>query len=111
MSDPERAIARLRQDNKVADCVIFCAQVLGEAAFRGFNMLPDDEKTTSIPAVLLLDEPQKGWKKQAALCEIVFVFAAHHDERPAAEARRAVGRIAAYPTRSAVINVRRSGIR
>jgi eukaryotic-like serine/threonine-protein kinase len=69
IADPERAIARLRQDNKAAECIIFCAQGLGEAALNGFNMLSGDDRTVSVPAVLLLDEPQKEWKSQAAAAE------------------------------------------
>jgi eukaryotic-like serine/threonine-protein kinase len=69
ISDPVRAVARLRQDNKTAGCVIFCAQVLGEAALNGFNLLFGDERTVSIPAVLLLDEPQRAWKQKAFLAD------------------------------------------
>jgi len=69
IADPARAVARLRQDNKTADCTIFSAQDLGEAALNGFNSLAEDDRTLSIPAVLLLDEPQKGWKERAALAD------------------------------------------
>ena len=69
IADPERAVARLRQDNKAANCIVFCAQGLGEAALNGFNMLAGDDRTVSVPAVLLLDEPQKEWKEQAAVAE------------------------------------------
>ena len=67
IADPARAIARLHEDNKAAECVIFSAQVLGAAALNGFNMLVGDERTVSVPAVLLLDEPQRSWKQQATL--------------------------------------------
>jgi eukaryotic-like serine/threonine-protein kinase len=66
MADPVRALTRLRQDNKAASCVVFSAQVLGQAALSAFNSLSSDEKTVSVPAVLLLDEPQSGWKQRAA---------------------------------------------
>jgi len=66
-SDPKRAIQRFRQDATVADCVIFNAQELGEAAIDGFNQFGKDPKTNFVPAVLLLDEHQRGWKKQAEL--------------------------------------------
>lgn len=69
IADPERAVARLRQDNKAAECIIFCAQGLGEAALNGFNLLSGDDRTLAVPAVLLLDEPQKGWKEQASVAE------------------------------------------
>ena len=69
IADPERAIARLRKDNNAAQCIVFCAQGLGEAALNGFNMLSGDDRTVSVPAVLLLDEPQKDWKEQATVAE------------------------------------------
>jgi serine/threonine-protein kinase len=69
IADPVRAVARLRQDNKAAECIIFCAQGLGEAALDGFNMLSGDDRTVSVPAVLLLDDPQKGWKEKASVAD------------------------------------------
>ena len=69
IADPVRAVARLRQDNKAAQCIVFCAQGLGEAALNGFNLLSGNDRTVSIPALLLLDEPQKGWKEQATVAE------------------------------------------
>ena len=32
-------------------------------------MLSGDDRTVSVPAVLLLDEPQKDWKQQASVAE------------------------------------------
>ena len=32
-------------------------------------MLSGDDRTISVPALLLLDEPQKGWKEQASVAE------------------------------------------
>ena len=69
IADPERAVARLHQDNKAAECIVFCAQGLGEAALNGFNMLAGDERTVSVPAVLLLDVPQTDWKERASAAE------------------------------------------
>ncbi len=69
IADPERAVARLRQDNKAAECIVFCAQGLGEAALNGFNMLSGDDRTISVPAVLLLDVPQKDWKERATAAD------------------------------------------
>jgi serine/threonine-protein kinase len=68
-ADPRRAVARARQDNSAVQCLIFCAQGLGKAALNGFNELATDDRTSSLPALLLLDEPQKGWKAEAALAE------------------------------------------
>ena len=42
------------QDPSVADCVIFNAQQIGESALEMFNELGEDERTQSIPAMLLL---------------------------------------------------------
>jgi serine/threonine-protein kinase len=64
-ADPQRAVARVKQDNKTAECVVFCAQRLGEAALTSFNDLAIDTGTAALPALLLLDEPQKDWKDQA----------------------------------------------
>lgn len=68
-ADPKRAVARARQDETALQCLIFCAQGLGKAALDGFNELATDDRTSSLPALLLLDEPQKDWKTQAAMCE------------------------------------------
>jgi serine/threonine protein kinase len=64
-SDPNRALSRLEEDPSVADCVIFNAQQLGQAALRAFDDLKQNPKTAPLPAVLLLDELQKPWTKQA----------------------------------------------
>jgi eukaryotic-like serine/threonine-protein kinase len=68
-ADPQRAVARVRQDNTAIQCLVFCAQGLGRAALNGFNELAADDRTSSLPALLLLDEPQKDWKRQAALTD------------------------------------------
>ncbi len=64
-SDPQRALERLRKEPHVAQCVLFNAQQLGEAALATFNRLADEEPTQAIPAVLLLDDFQQGWKRRA----------------------------------------------
>ncbi len=68
-SDPGRAIQRIRQDVSAAQCVLFNAQELGEAALSGFNQLGEDPKTRSIPAVLLLDQRQHTWQEAAVTAE------------------------------------------
>jgi len=68
-ADPLRAVARARQDNTALQCLVFSAQGIGKAALTGFNELAADERTASLPALLLLDEPQKEWKEQAACAE------------------------------------------
>jgi eukaryotic-like serine/threonine-protein kinase len=64
-ADPVRAVSRLRQDASAADCVIFNAQQVGQPALDMFNQLGEDKNTQSIPALLLLDEPQRNWAGQA----------------------------------------------
>ena len=64
-SDPERALLRFQQENRVADCVIFNAQELGEAALTAYNRFVDEQKASLVPAILLLDTNQRGWKKTA----------------------------------------------
>ena len=68
-ADPRRAVDRVRQDIAAVQCLVFCAQGLGEAALTGFNELGSDKRTAALPALLLLDEPQKNWKEQASAAE------------------------------------------
>ncbi|NLX99538.1 MAG: protein kinase [Rhodopirellula sp.] len=67
VSDPDRAVDRFQQDSNVAaaDCVIFSAQNLGKSAVSAFNRLGEQAKSASVPALLLLDEPQAGWGQEA----------------------------------------------
>ncbi len=64
-SDPARAVSRFRQDDATTDCVLFAAQEIGRAALESFNQLGEDRKTHFVRAVLLLDEPQRDWEKEA----------------------------------------------
>jgi serine/threonine-protein kinase len=68
-ADPSRAVARLRQDASVAECVLINAQHIGEPALRAFNELGEDRKTSFLPAILLLDEEQSDWAAQAKTAE------------------------------------------
>jgi serine/threonine-protein kinase len=68
-SDPHRALSRFQQEPGTADCVVFNAQELGKTALRGFNEFADDSRTEAVPAILLLDEEQSGWKEEAALAD------------------------------------------
>ena len=68
-ADPARAVSRFRQDAAVADGVVFNAQQIGEPALKMFNELGEDERTRSVPAILLLGENQKPWKTQAQTAE------------------------------------------
>ncbi len=61
MADPERAVNRLLDDPDMIDCVVFNAQELGQAAIDAFNKLGDDPRTHLVPAVLMLDDHQRGY--------------------------------------------------
>lgn len=64
-ADPGRATGRFRQDAGVADCIVFSALQIGPPALEMFNQLGEDERTESVPAVLLLDEKQRQWESKA----------------------------------------------
>jgi serine/threonine-protein kinase len=59
ISNPQRALDRIKEENEEIDCVIINATELGEAAVTAFNQIGDDPRTYLIPAILLLDEPQR----------------------------------------------------
>ncbi len=65
-SDPDRALARFQQEpGGPADCIVLNAQEVGSSALEVFNEFGDDQRTNFIPAVLLLGDDQRGWKKKA----------------------------------------------
>ncbi len=68
-SDPDRALSRFEDDEKAADCVIFSTGSLGSGAVKAFNALGENEATANVPAVLLLGESQKSWKKKAKFAD------------------------------------------
>jgi serine/threonine-protein kinase len=55
VSDPVRAIQRIEDDIRLADCAVFSTQDLGADAVSAFNQLGQLEHTRDIPAVLLVD--------------------------------------------------------
>jgi len=65
ISDPDRALARFRQDSTAADCLLVNAQQLGHRAVDVFNQLGETGSTDFIPIVLLLDEEQLDWVDEA----------------------------------------------
>lgn len=67
--DPQRALARLREEARAADCAIFSTGELGRSALEAFNQLADSPSTAQLPAILLLDEGQKAWQAEARLGE------------------------------------------
>ena len=68
-SDPKWALRQFREKPTVADCVIFSAQELGKSALSAFNEFGQLSTTESTPVVLLLDEHQAAWKRNARLAE------------------------------------------
>ncbi|NMC19712.1 MAG: protein kinase, partial [Thermogutta sp.] len=59
VSDPQRALERCRDGDSAPHCVLLSAADLGDAALTCFNQLGDDPRTHLLPAILLLDEPQR----------------------------------------------------
>ncbi|MCL2623036.1 MAG: hypothetical protein FWD31_05145, partial [Planctomycetaceae bacterium] len=64
ISDPERALERLKDDT-LADLIVFNAQFIGPQALTGFNELVEDKRINGTPAILLLDESQIKWGAMA----------------------------------------------
>ncbi len=58
ISSPGRALSRF-EDEKVADAVLFCTSELGRDALDAFNRFGEDERTKTIPAILLADKRQR----------------------------------------------------
>jgi eukaryotic-like serine/threonine-protein kinase len=66
-SDPQRAIERFRSDAKAAELVVFCSGAFGRDAVEMFNQFGEDKLTSSLPAVLLLDEAHGQWSGDAKI--------------------------------------------
>jgi len=67
-SDPHRAVLRFETDDKQpADCVLFCAQDLGETALEAFNKFASRASTKEVPAILFVDARQADLIKSAHL--------------------------------------------
>jgi len=64
--DLQWATARLQQDAVLPDCVVIDAEQLGAPGLEAFNRLALDERTRTVPALLLLGEPQRGWRERVA---------------------------------------------
>jgi serine/threonine protein kinase len=64
-SDPRRALDRLTQAARIADCVVVNAELIGQPAVDLFNDLAENSDTASIPALLLLGENQQKWRDLA----------------------------------------------
>lgn len=63
--DMKRAVDRFRNNNSVADCVVFSTNRIGEDAIDAFNRFGAFERTKNIPSILLLAEDQKDWAEKA----------------------------------------------
>jgi len=59
ISDPGRAVDRIDDDFRLADCAVFSTQDLGASAVAAFNKLDEMEHTRDVPAILLID---RRWK-------------------------------------------------
>jgi eukaryotic-like serine/threonine-protein kinase len=55
VGDPARAIQRIEDEIRLADCAVFSTQDLGADAVAAFNQLGEMEHTRDIPAILLVD--------------------------------------------------------
>jgi serine/threonine-protein kinase len=67
--DPDRALSRFEDNEKVADCVIFSTGDLGVSALEAFNRFGSEELTKDKPAVLLLGVGHGNLKKKALLAD------------------------------------------
>ncbi len=92
-ADPERALTRLIENPKTADCVLFSTSDLGEAALSAFNRLGEEGATKRVPAVLLLGEHHQALKEKAKVSQHrVTMSAADQAPRIARRVGQAVGR-------------------
>ncbi len=64
-SDPNRALSRFRHDPDLAECVILNALQIGRPALETFNEFGQNRAVQNVPAVLLLEENQHTWAKEA----------------------------------------------
>lgn len=65
-SDPQRALTRFEKDEqRPADCVVFCTSELGISALEVFNRFNDYAQTKDVPCILLLDKRQAALKDKA----------------------------------------------
>jgi eukaryotic-like serine/threonine-protein kinase len=69
VGDPVRAIQRIEDDIRLAQCVVFSTQDLGAAAVTAFNRLGEMENTQDIPAILLIDRRWASQVKSAQVAE------------------------------------------
>jgi len=58
VSDPQRALHRLRDESGLTDLIIISTVVLGQKALDTFQALSKDEETNKMPIILLMGEKQ-----------------------------------------------------
>ena len=66
-ADAERALKRFLEDRGTADAVLFSAAEMGQTAIEMFNRMIDDDRTKTVPAILLLAESQADWKPRVSV--------------------------------------------
>src|SRR3954469_22819191 len=67
-SDPQRAIKRFVDDDRQpADCIMFCAEHLGNQALESFNEMNNLPATKDVPALLFVGGDQQAFVKAAQL--------------------------------------------
>jgi serine/threonine-protein kinase len=67
-SDPQRAVKRFIDDERQpADCVMFCAEHLGDEALEAFNEMANIASTKDVPALLFANGQQTDLIKAAQL--------------------------------------------
>jgi len=64
-SDPERLFQRLNDDVRAFDALLISSGHLGKQAFDAFVKLSQEQRTSSLPAVLLLGDRQASWQAKA----------------------------------------------
>jgi serine/threonine-protein kinase len=65
ISDPRRALERFQDEKKPADVVMFATGQIGEPALTAFQEFARGERTSSLPAILLLAPEHRSWAKEA----------------------------------------------
>jgi serine/threonine-protein kinase len=68
-SHPARALQRLTDDIRAADCVVFSSQLLGLDAVDAFNRLGTQDETNHLPAILLVDRQHTKLREAADTSE------------------------------------------
>ena len=63
--DPERALARLEENPKLVDCLIFSTPEIGRPALEAFNRLTELHYARNLRAILMLGEAHRKWEKEA----------------------------------------------